>query len=229
MTPLYRLGWILFRALFVLGFRLRVRGVERVPRDGAVILAANHASFLDPPLIGAASRRMISYLARESLFRNPALGWLLRRWQCVPVDPERPGAAGLRAILERLRAGRAILIFPEGTRSFDGQLLPARPGVGLVVVKSGAPVVPVRVFGTHIALPRGQRRLRFCPLSVVFGEPMDFGALRAEAEAASKARQKEIYQRVAEEIMAAIARLEPPSPGAEASTTLTARPTGAGS
>lgn len=211
MTPFYRFGWLLFRVIFALGFRLRVRGTEHVPPRGPAILAANHASFLDPPVIGAAAPRMISYLARETLFRNRAFGWLLRQWQAVPVDQEHAGASGVRIILERLRAGHAILIFPEGSRSFDGQLQPARPGVGLVVVKSGAPVVPVRVFGTHAALPRGRKRLRFHRLSVVFGEPMDFRALCTEAETASKTRQKEIYQRIAEAIMAAIARLTPPA------------------
>ncbi|MDW8311075.1 MAG: lysophospholipid acyltransferase family protein [Verrucomicrobiales bacterium] len=211
MTPFYRFGWILFRALFGLLFRLRVRGTEHVPLRGPAILAANHASFLDPPVIGAAAPRMISYLARDTLFRNRIFGWLLRQWQAVPVDQEHAGAAGIRTILERLAAGHAILIFPEGSRSFDGQLQPTQPGVGLVVVKSGAPVVPVRVFGTHEALPRGRSRLRFHRLSVVFGAPMDFAALRAEAETAPKARQKEIYQEIADEIMAAIARLTPPS------------------
>lgn len=210
MTPLYRLGWILFRAVFTVFFRLRVAGAEHVPRSGPAILAANHASFLDPPVIGAAAPRMISYLARETLFRNRAFGWLLRRWQAVPVDREHAGASGVRIVLERLAAGHAVLIFPEGTRSLDGRLQPARPGVGLVVTKSAAPVVPVRVFGTHEALPRRGRRVRLHPLGVVFGEPLDFATLRAEAQTASKPRQKEIYQRIADEIMAAIARLPAP-------------------
>ncbi len=214
MTFLYRFGWLLFRTFFGLGFALRVRGSEHVPRQGPAILAANHASFLDPPVIGCATPRMISYLARETLFRNRAFGWLLRQWQAVPVDQEHAGAAGVRVVLERLRAGHAVLIFPEGTRSSDGQLLPARPGIGLVVVKSGAPVVPVRVFGTHRALPRGRARLRLHPLGVVFGEPMQFTDLCAEAQRAGKARQREIYQRIADEIMAAIARLaDPRQPG----------------
>jgi 1-acyl-sn-glycerol-3-phosphate acyltransferase len=211
MTPFYRCSWLVSRGLLRLLFRLRVSGAERVPLSGAAILAANHASYLDPPVIGAAAPRMLGYLARESLFHNPIFGWLLRHWQAVPVDPEGAGASGLRVILERLRAGEAILIFPEGSRSFDGRLLPARPGVGLVVVKSGAPVVPVRVFGTHEALPRGRGRPRFCPVSVTFGEPMRFDAARAEAAQASKARHKEIYQGIADEIMAAIAGLQPPA------------------
>jgi 1-acyl-sn-glycerol-3-phosphate acyltransferase len=115
----------------------------------------------------------------------------------------------LKAILERLLAGGAIILFPEGTRSPDGRLQPARSGIGLTVIKSTAPVVPARVFGTyeaygrHITIPRPRA------IAVKYGVPMDFAALRAEARTCSKARLKEIYQQVADEIMAAIGRLEP--------------------
>jgi len=141
----YFLGWCFFRALYALYFRWRVFNPERVPQTGAVILAANHASFLDPPLVGAALRRPINYLARESLFRFPGIGWLLRSWNSVPVNREGGGAAGLKAILDRLLAGGGIILFPEGTRTRDGKLQPARSGIGLTVIKSTALVVPVRV------------------------------------------------------------------------------------
>ena len=140
--------------MFAVYFRWRVFNPERVPRTGGVILAANHASFLDPPLVGSGLHRGINYLARESLFRFPGIGWLLRSWNSVPVDRDGGGAAGLKAILERLLAGGAIILFPEGTRTRDGKLQPARSGIGLTVIKSNAPVVPVRMFGTFEALGR---------------------------------------------------------------------------
>src|SRR5580765_247183 len=140
----YRCGWLFFRFLYRTYFRWRVFNPERVPLTGPVILAANHASFIDPPLVGAGIKRDINYLARESLFRVPVVGWVLHKWNSVPVGREGGVAKGLKAILDRLLAGGAIILFPEGTRSADGNLQPARSGVGLTVIKSTAPVVPVR-------------------------------------------------------------------------------------
>src|SRR6202142_3266877 len=154
MNLSYRLGWLGFRALYRFYFRWRVFNAERVPLTGAVILASNHASFLDPPLVGSGLHRGINYLARESLFRFPGMGALLRSWSAVPVDRDGGGARGLKAILDRLLAGGAIILFPEGTRTQDGEFLPARSGIGLTVIKSAAPVVPVRVFGTYAAYGR---------------------------------------------------------------------------
>lgn len=209
MNVPYFLGWCGFRVLFKVYFRCRVYNAERVPLKGGVILASNHASYVDPPLIGAGPRRLINFLARENLFSIPVIGWVLRQWEVVPVDRDGGGAVGLRAILERLLTGGAILLFPEGTRTRDGKLQPARSGIGLTVIKSTAPVVPVRVFGTyeaygrHLLLPRPYR------VVVKFGQPLRFEQLRAEAKTCAKPRLKEIYQQVANEIMTAVARLEP--------------------
>jgi 1-acyl-sn-glycerol-3-phosphate acyltransferase len=209
MNFVYFLGWSFFRTVYKLYFRWRVFNAERVPLKGPVILASNHASFLDPPLVGAGVRRGINYLARDTLFRFPGVGWLLRNWNSVPVDRDGGGAAGLKAILDRLLAGGAIILFPEGTRTRDGHLQPALSGIGLTVIKSSAAVVPVHVFGTfeaygrHVKIPRPWR------IAVKYGRPISFDRQRAEAKGCSKARLKEIYQEVADEIMAAISRLEP--------------------
>jgi len=209
MNLSYRIGWLAFRFIYATWFGWRVFNPERVPLTGPVILAANHASFIDPPLVGAGLKRDINYLARESLFRFPGIGALLRSWNSVPVDRDGGGAAGLRAILDRLLAGGAIILFPEGTRTRDGKLQPARSGIGLTVIKSAAPVVPVRVFGTFEAFGRHMRFPRPRPIAVKYGQPMLFEKLRAEAKTCSKPRLKEIYQELADEIMAAITRLEP--------------------
>jgi len=209
MNFVYRLGWIFFRSLYKTYFRARMYNAERVPESGPVIIASNHASFLDPPLVGSCLHRSISYLARDTLFRFPVVGWLLRKWESVPVDREGGGAAGLKAILDRLLAGGGIILFPEGTRTRDGKLQPARSGIGLVVIKSTAPVVPVRVFGTYEAFGKHVRLPLPHQLTVKFGKPMDFVALRKEATNCSKARLKQVYQQVADEIMAAIGKLQP--------------------
>jgi 1-acyl-sn-glycerol-3-phosphate acyltransferase len=209
MTASYRVGWCFFRAVFAFYFRWRVFNSERVPLEGPVILASNHASYIDPPLVGAGVRRQINYLARDTIFRVPILAGILRSWEVVPVDRDGGTGRGLKMILSRLEKGGAIILFPEGTRSRNGELNPARSGIGLAVIKSTAPVVPSRVFGTrqafgpHMLLPRPRR------LTVKYGRPLLFEALRAEAATASKPRLKEIYQQVADEIMAQIARLEP--------------------
>jgi 1-acyl-sn-glycerol-3-phosphate acyltransferase len=209
MNLSYRIGWTMFRAVYATYFRWRVFNPENVPLEGGVILASNHASFLDPPLVGAGLTRDINYLARESLFRFPGIGALLRSWNSVPVDREGGGARGLKAILDRLLAGGGIILFPEGTRTRDGTLQPARSGIGLTVIKSTAPVVPVRVFGTFEAYGRVMKIPRPRRIMVKYGRPMNFGHLRAEAKTCDKARLKEIYQQVADEIMAEIAKLQP--------------------
>jgi 1-acyl-sn-glycerol-3-phosphate acyltransferase len=209
MNLSYRLAWTGFRLMYRFYFRWQIFNAERVPLTGGVILAANHASFLDPPLVGSGLARGINYLARESLFRFPGMGAVLRSWQAVPVDRDGGGGAGLKAILARLLDGGAIILFPEGTRTRDGNLQPARSGIGLTVIKSTAAVVPVRVFGTydaygrHVKIPVPHR------IGVKYGRPLMFERLRAEAKVCSKPRLKRIYQEVADEIMAAIAKLEP--------------------
>jgi 1-acyl-sn-glycerol-3-phosphate acyltransferase len=209
MNPVYFAGWLFFRFAFRVYCRWKAYNPERVPLAGPVILASNHASIMDPPLVGVAVGRTINYLARESLFRFPVIGWLLRSGSAVPVDREGGGAAGLRAILDRLLAGGAIILFPEGTRTKDGKLQPARSGIGLTVIKSDAPVVPVRVFGTFEAYNRFMKFPRPKPIAAKYGMPMSFDALRAEARTCSRPRLKQIYQEVADQIMAAIAKLEP--------------------
>ena len=209
MNLSYRIGWHAFRFLYATYFRWRVYHPERVPATGPVILASNHASFIDPPLIGAGLERAVNYLARNTLFNVPIVAGLLRSWKVVPVDREGGGGAGLKAILDRLLDGGVILLFPEGTRTRDGKLQPARSGIGLTVIKSAAPVVPVRVFGTFEAFGRHMKFPRPRRVAVKYGQPMGFESLRAEAKACSKQRLKEIYQKVADEIMGAIAKLEP--------------------
>lgn len=215
MTTSYRIGWTLFRLLYSTYFHWRVFHPERVPLEGPVILASNHASFLDPPLVGSGLQRPINYLARDSLFRFPVFGAVLRSWNAVPVDRDGTSPRGLKNIIDRLKAGGGIILFPEGTRSRDGALQPARPGVGLVVLKSDAPVVPVRVFGTFEAYGRNMKIPLPRRVTVKYGLRMDFAAERAEAKVCTKDRVKELYQQVAERIMAEIARLEPCRDAAE--------------
>jgi 1-acyl-sn-glycerol-3-phosphate acyltransferase len=209
MNLSYRLAWSCCRVVFATYFRWRVYHPERVPATGPVILAANHASILDPPLVGSGLSRQVNYMARASLFRVPAIGALLRSWTAVPVDRDGGSASGLRAILDRLQQGGAIVLFPEGTRTLTGRLQPARSGIGLIVLKSSAPVVPVRVFGTFAAWPKPRRWPLPRQVAVKYGLPLDLEGLRAEAQGCTKARLKALYQQAADEILVAVSRLEP--------------------
>lgn len=203
MTPLYRAGHMLCTAVAELAFRLKIHGRENLIEEGPAILASNHASYLDPPLVGVACRKEIFYLARKSLFEKPVLGPLLARVNCIPIDRDRGDVAAVRAILRLLKEGKRTLLFPEGTRSRDGKLQPARGGLGLIIAKSLAPVVPVRIFGSYAALPRSGG-IHFSQVTMVVGKPLIF----TKADLGTDERLA--YQVLSDRVMSAIAALEKP-------------------
>lgn len=209
MNVSYFLGKQFFRASYKFYFHCRVVEPEHVPNQGPAILASNHASFLDPPLLGIGLQRDVTFMTRESLFRFPLIREILLSWNAIPVDRDGGGGRGLKAVLERLNKGEAVLLFPEGTRTRDGRLQPARSGIGLAVIKSDAPVVPARVFGTYEAYGRHCLVPRPLPIMAKYAPPLMFESLREEARQCSKVRLKEIYREVADQIMAAISRIEP--------------------
>lgn len=208
MKVLYRLAWLASRVICKIWLRSRIYHPERVPREGPVILASNHVSYLDPPFVGSSLPREIHYLAREDVFHYPIAGSLLRSLNAVPVNRDGSGAKGLKSILNRLLQGGGILIFPEGTRSRDGYLQPARDGIGLTIIKSSAPVVPVRIWGAFEAFGRNRWFPRPRRISVKFGEPLGFKSLREEAKTCPRPRLKEIYRQATGDLMAAIAALQ---------------------
>jgi 1-acyl-sn-glycerol-3-phosphate acyltransferase len=165
-----------------LGFSLRTEGARHVPRRGPALVIANHESFLDPPLVGVAARRPLRALARQTLFRKPISGWLLRSLYAVPIDQEGIGIEGLRVVLRLLQAGEAVLVFPEGHRSRDGAMRPLLPGIQLLIKRAQAPVVPVGIAGAYDAWPPGHKLPVPAPLclpatprtvAVSIGQPLD--------------------------------------------------------
>ena len=201
MNYWYWTGFYLTRFLSKLLFRFRVLHSERMIMTGPVIVAMNHQSYLDPPLAGIAVRREMYFLARNTLLDAPVLGWLLPRMNVVPVDQEGNDRSALKALLRILKAGKGTIVFPEGARTLDGELQPPLPGLGFVIAKTLAPVVPMRIFGAHQALPRGGGRMRFVPITIVVGEPIHFSAADLEPGG------KELYQRLSQRVMDAIAAL----------------------
>lgn len=167
--------------LFTVIYRMRVTGARRLP-PGAVILVANHQSHLDPPLIGLAADRPLEYLARSGLFKNRGFAWLITGLGARPLDETGMDATGIRTALDRLAAGRALLVFPEGARSPDGAMRSFKRGTALLVRRAEAPVTPVAVEGAFDAWPRNRRwpRLFGARVAVRFGDPIDPAALMAD-------------------------------------------------
>jgi 1-acyl-sn-glycerol-3-phosphate acyltransferase len=201
------LTYVVFRLLF----RFRTVGRENVPREGRLLLAANHVSVLDPPAVGCAAPRPLHFMAKAELFRVPFLGWLVRHLNAHPVERDGADATALRHALLLLREEKALLVFPEGTRGTEGELQPGRPGAGMLVALSEAPVVPVYVQGTGAALPRGASRPRRVLVTVRYGPPLRF----------ERGRGRQRYQEISDQIMAAIGRLK-----AEAEQASSSSPTG---
>ncbi len=170
-------------------------------QTGSVILAMNHQSYLDPPLAGITCDRSIYFLARRTLMDTPVLGWVLPKLNVIPVNQEGIDRSALKALIRVLKSGNAALVFPEGARTLDGDLQPAQPGLGLVIAKTLAPVVPIRIFGAHEALPRGGGGLHFVPITIVVGEPIFFTTADLESPG------KDLYGRLSQRVMDAIAAL----------------------
>jgi 1-acyl-sn-glycerol-3-phosphate acyltransferase len=201
LNPYY---WFCYNLIKICGrifFRLRVVHRERMINHGPVILASNHESYLDPPLVGSVADRAIFFLARKTLLAGPFFGWLLPKLSVIPVDQEGGDRSALKALIRILKAGEGTLVFPEGERTLDGRLRPALPGLGFVIAKTLAPVVPMRIFGAREAWPRGSSRVRFRPITVVVGEPIYF------TDADLQPPGKDVYQRLSQRVMDAIAAL----------------------
>ncbi|MBC7325589.1 MAG: 1-acyl-sn-glycerol-3-phosphate acyltransferase [Moorella sp. (in: Bacteria)] len=145
--------------------RWEVLGRENFPREGPVIVVANHISYLDPVAVGVASPRTVRFMATEELFHIPVLKWIIRGLYAFPVRRGRSDRMALKAALEILHNGQVLGMFPEGTRSREGRLLPFQHGAAILSLKTGAPLLPVALINTNRAW-RGSR------VKVVFGSPI---------------------------------------------------------
>jgi 1-acyl-sn-glycerol-3-phosphate acyltransferase len=201
MRWVYWSGWMAFGAAFRTIFGLRIKGRENLITEGPVLVASNHQSFLDPPLIGNLYKTEMVFLARKTLFVG-FFKWLYPRWNAIPVDQDRPDMSSLKTIIRKLKDGHRVLVFPEGQRTLDGEIGEAAPGIGLIAAKSGAVIQPVRISGAREALPRGSARIRFARITVSVGPPIRFTP--EELKAASG---KEGYEALTARIMAAISAL----------------------
>ncbi|HSI63205.1 MAG TPA: lysophospholipid acyltransferase family protein, partial [Candidatus Saccharimonadia bacterium] len=162
----YNLAKLLARGFY----NHRVVGDASLDTPGGVLIVSNHESFFDPPMVGIAFDQELHYLARKSLFSNPIARVLYRALNSIPVDQDRPDMTSLKTVIRFLKEGKRVLVFPEGSRTLDGDMLPGEPGVGLIVAKAGVPVLPVRIFGTRKALPRGGSFPQPADVTLVIGK-----------------------------------------------------------
>lgn len=155
MNRTYRLAQFLSYCYLKCFHRFEVKGLGNVPPKGGFILACNHLSYLDPPAVGCRIPRNLHYFARDSLFFGP-LGLLITKLNSIPVNRDQLDLGTLRKVLTVLKGGEPVLVFPEGTRSPDGALQKSQKGLGLLVHKSGVPVLPARLHGSFEILGKGK-------------------------------------------------------------------------
>ncbi len=198
----YRFIRFLLKYLFGILFQLKVEGCENIPQTGSAIVAANHTSYLDPPLIGVSTKRDVYYLARESLFKIWGFGWLIKKVHAFPVKTGVWDYSGFKTVFNLLHKNEIILVFPEGTRSKNGLLQKPYLGIGMIIYKMKVPVIPALITGAHKALPRGSKKLRINRIKVEFGKPISL------EDYFDKTKNKQTYKLISEKIMEEIEKLK---------------------
>jgi len=194
-NPVERVLTFLIRAIIHLNGGLSVRGLENIPEDRGIILASNHVSYIDPPLIAAVLPRKASFMARKGLFEIPILKYIIRKY-AFPVDRTSLKPSTIKEAIQRIRHGDIVVIFPEGRRSETGEMLKPKPGIGMIIKKTGAPVVPALIRGAEKVLPVGAKWLRRGRVNIIFGKPLYFD------------EDSMTYDEIGEKVMYEIKRLD---------------------
>jgi len=202
LNLLYKLAQILIRFILGINGGIVVKGKENVPLKGGVIIAVNHISYLDPPLIGAVLPRRAIFMARKGLFEIPILRWGIKQ-TAIPVDRKKTSPSTIKEAVRRLKSGEAVVLFPEGRRSETGELLEGKRGIGMVASLSKAPIVPAFVKGTDRALPVNARWLKRARITVVFDKPIYYTLTHEENYPVHLS-----YEDISRKIMTAIGELK---------------------
>ncbi len=209
MSFTYYFWYTLSRIAARFFFSFQVVHPERMIEEGPLILASNHQSYFDPPLVGICSKRGVYYLARKTLQQIPLLGKLLPHINVILVDRDGNDMSALKTVIRTVKSGKGVVLFPEGTRSPDGNLQSAKAGIGLVIAKTRAPVQPMRIFGSHEAFPKGSGHISLAAITVVIGEAIRF--TDAELDPATHGDdERALYQHLANRVMEAIGVLHLP-------------------
>ena len=168
----YRVIRYMARICAVVFFRFHSVGMNRMPATGNALLCSNHQSNLDPALIGLACPRVMNYMARKTLFKSWFFRWLISNLDAIPIDRDGLGVAGIKESMKRLKRGEMVLIFPEGTRTLDGQLGHFKPGFLALARRNKAPLVPMALAGAFEAWPKGQKLPKSKQVALVVGDPI---------------------------------------------------------
>lgn len=196
---IYFISRNVLKLLFKIFFRLEIIGAGNCPKNGPLIIAPNHTSFLDPLIAGFAVPREVNFMARDTLFRNRIFSRILTSVNAFPLKRKGGDLGAMRLAIDKLSQGKAVLIFPEGTRSKDGNLGAPRSGIGFLAATTGASILPCYIKGSMDALPRGAVFPKFKKILVHVGKPLRFDA---------KVADKELYEHIAIETMKAISGLK---------------------
>lgn len=189
----WRMIQIFMQTLLVPLMRYRAEGLERYPADTGALLLINHQSYLDPMLVGLPLRRPVSFLARDSLFRVPVIGWILKKTYVMPINRERAGTASIRTAISRMQEGYLVGVFPEGTRTESGEIGDLKPGFIALIRRVDQPIIPVGISGAYRAMPRGSLLIRPARVAVYVGEPLDPACV---AELRQRGRESEFVEYV---------------------------------
>jgi 1-acyl-sn-glycerol-3-phosphate acyltransferase len=197
----YQFSTRLFKLFLLIWHRLQIRGAQNIPEQGGVLLASNHASYLDPPVVGVGYRgRPIHFMARDTLWNSKFGSWWMHKVGCIPVSRGTGDIRALKLTIKALKEGKVVSMFPEGTRSEDGELQTAKGGIGFIIEKSGCVVVPAYIDGAYKAHPKGAKLIKPVKVTITYGKPItqaDFQALGTGREAYDKYAAL-IMQRIAD-------------------------------
>lgn len=171
--PLYWLSRGFVFLFLKVKYRLKIQGSGQIPLTGGAVLVANHCSYLDPPIMASCSpKRIVHFMARDTLFSTRFAKWFFLKTCVIPLDRTKGDLGALRQAISTLKEGKVIGLFPEGTRSPDGQMREAKGGIGFLIVKGNVPVVPIYIEGSHKAFPKGASKLRPARISARIGPPI---------------------------------------------------------
>jgi len=198
-SKLYLILYIIAQPIFRILFNFRVIGQENVPLTGSVLIASNHVSYADPPSMGLALPREAYFVAKTQLFNYFFLRWFFKKIEVIPIKQAGVSPQTFRRIWNLLKEDKVIVLFPEGQRSYDGKLQPAKPGIGMIISKAiekcpQVKLIPAKILGTDKVLPRGEKWIKFHHIEVRFGKPIDIHQF-------ANFPPKEKYQTIADIVM----------------------------